>query len=569
LGGVRDHVGVLVDRDVVIPMRDGVRLRADVYRPPSERPVAAVLNRTCYDRSFSLTPPAALDPELTVQAGLALVCQDVRGQFSSDGEFYPLVSEREDGWDTVEWIAAQQWCSGAVAMAGRSYGGATQWLAAAERPPHLAAICPVATGGNYFDGWIYQGGAFQLGFNLFWAQLMTLPRAKASLGEVFRHLPISDPPLLDLDGDARFYRDWLAHSSEDEYWSVLSIDQTYARIEVPAFNIGGWYDLLLKGTLENYVRMRRDGGSQRAREGTRLLVGPWAHGSTYGAYPDHSFPVFDGADEIDLAQAQLAFCRECLGGEPQAAQALDPARPVRIFVMGENVWRDERDWPLSRASAERWFLHSRGDAAGAGGSLSTRPPGAEPPDSYIYDPDDPAPTVGGPTSLPAALMRTNSGPLDQRRVEQREDVLLYTSAPLERALEVTGPLTVILYASTSARDTDFVAKLCDVDTEGFSRILAEGVIRARFRDGYRQALAVEPDRVYAYTIDLVATSNVFLPGHRVRVAVTSSSFPRFDRNANSGRPLGVDRPEDLRPAAQRVLHDGDHASHVVLPVIEP
>ncbi|MGA2928124.1 MAG: CocE/NonD family hydrolase, partial [Solirubrobacteraceae bacterium] len=478
---------------------------------------------------------------------------------SSDGEFYPLVAEAHDGYDTVQWAAAQPWCDGKVVMAGRSYSGAAQWLAAAQQPPALAALSPVATGSNYYDGWIYQGGAFQLGFNLFWAQMMTAPRMKTSLGEQFRHLPIDAPPLLEGVQSAQFYRDWLAHPTEDEFWDEVRIDRLYGSVTVPAFNIGGWYDLLLKGTLENYRRLRAEGASERARSQTRLLIGPWAHGSTYGAYPDHSFPEFGGVDKIDLAQLQLEFFTQQLED-----RAPDLTEPVRIFVMGTNRWRDETEWPPIRARAERWFLRAGDDE---GGLLSTAPPADEPPDRYVYDPADPAPTIGGPTSLPAAFMRTNSGPMDQRRIEQRPDVLVYSSAPLASPLEVTGPLTVVLHAATSARDTDFVAKLCDVAPDGSSRIIAEGIVRARYREGVTRAVAIEPGRAYEYALDLVATSNVFLAGHRIRLLVTSSSFPRFDRNANTGAATGSQRAEDLTVATQTVLHDDAHASHIVLPVV--
>ncbi len=552
-----------VEQDVAIPMRDGTVLRADVYRPDAGDPVPAVLNRTCYDRSFSLTPLAAIDPERAVEAGFALVCQDVRGQFSSDGEFYPLVSEAHDGYDTVEWVAEQPWCNGAVTMAGRSYGGATQWLAASERPPHLVAISPVVTGSDYYNGWIYQGGAFQLGFNLFWAQMMTAPRMKSSLGEQFRHLPITEPPLLAGNEAARFYYDWLAHPTRDQYWDSLAGDSRYDDVQVPAFMVGGWYDVFLSGTLENYLRMRETGGSERARSGVRLLIGPWAHGSTYGPYPDQLFAAFDGSDAVDLAEEQIAFYRATLEDGESSAQ--DGAR-VRLFVMGANRWRDEKEWPLAGAREERWFLHSDGDAAGNGGGLSPEPPGDEPSDEYVYDPADPAPTIGGPTSIPAAFMRTNSGPLDQRRVEERPDVLVYSSEPLAEPVLVIGGVTVVLHAATSARDTDFVAKLCDVDSEGESRILAEGILRARYREGFEAPVLLEPDRVYEYRIDLVATANEFAPGHRIRVDITSSSFPRFDRNPNSGNPVGSDRPEDLTVARQRVFHDADRGSHVLLQV---
>ena len=536
-------------------MRDGVVLRADVYRPPSDAPHPAVLNRTPYDRSLPLTPPAALDPESAVAAGLGLVCQDVRGRHSSDGEFYPFRNEEADGFDSVEWVAAQSWCDGRVAMAGRSYGATTQWLAAVACPPHLAAIFPVVTTGDPYNGGIYQGGAFQLGFNLFWVQMMTAPKAAGSLAEQYRHLPLTDPPLLEGAPAGRFYRDWLAHPNEDDYWQSLTASGRYGRIEVPAYNVGGWYDLFLAGTLENYRRMRAEAATEQARSQTRLLIGPWAHGSTYGVYPDHGFAEFGDEARIDLAQVQAAFFREQLHGPAEETET-----PVRIFVMGENRWRDERDWPLGRAREQRWFL--RGD-----GVLSTDAPDREAPDAYLYDPADPAPTIGGPTSLPARFLRTNSGPLDQRPLEERPDVLVYSSAPLGEPLEVTGPLSLVLHAASSAPDTDFVAKLCDVAPDGFSRILAEGVLRTRFAEDRERPTLREPDRPYEYMIDLVATSNVFLRGHRIRLLVTSSSFPRFDRNTNTGNALGADGPDDLRRARQTIFHDSARASHLRLPVV--
>jgi putative CocE/NonD family hydrolase len=552
-----DAVGpptLVVDRDVAVPMRDGVVLRADVYRPATDNPVPAVVNRTPYDRTRALVPQAALDPDRAAQAGFALVCQDVRGQYGSDGEFATFLTEGQDSYDTVEWTAAQPWCTGAVGMAGRSYAGAAQWLGAAERPPHLRALFPVVTGSDYYEGWIYQGGAFQLGFNLFWTWLMTDQKA-ARLDELYRHLPLTTAPLPTDTGPARSYRTWLEHPTDDWYWQALSINRRYDRVEVPAFNVGGWYDIFLRGTLENFTRMRREGGSEAARAGQRLLIGPWAHGSTYGSYPDHSFKVFGTDDAADLDELQLRwFDRHLRGG------TIDDESPVRIFVMGENRWRDEPDWPPPGVRPSPYFLC-------ADGVLSPDGPGPEPPDEYVYDPAEPSPTVGGPTSLPALFLRTNSGPLDQRKVEARPDVLVYTSAPLERPLEATGPLTVVLHAATDAPDTDFVAKLSDVDSDGVSRILAEGIVRARFREGYGRERPLEPGTVYEYAIDLVATSNVFEAGHRIRLAITSSSFPRFDRNPNTGNPLGADRSEDLRPARQTIFHDAGRPSHVVLPVL--
>lgn len=539
-------------------MRDGVALGADAYLPDGREAVPAILCRTPYDRSFSLTPHAAIDPERAVQAGFALVCQDVRGQHGSDGDFNPFVNEAADGFDSVEWVAGQPWCNGAVGMTGRSYPAAVQWRAALEQPPHLRAIFPVVVGSDYYDGWIYQGGAYELGFNLFWVHLMTAPKARGSLDEHYRHLPITEPPLLAESRAGDFYREWLAHPTYDEHWKRLSLRGRYGEVQVPAFNVGGWFDIFLGGTLENYAAMRAQAGSEEARRSTRLLIGPWAHGSAYGEYPDHSFEQFRPDDRIDLAELQLAyFARHLLDGRTDAD---DDEPPVRIFVMGANVWRDEPDWPLARARDERWYLR-------ADGRLSKQPPAEEPPDEYTYDPHDPAPTLGGPTSLPGRFMRTSAGPVDQAQLEQRPDVLVFSSEPLEQPLEVTGPLQLVLHASSSAPDTDFVAKLCDVDPDGRSLILAEGVLRARYREGFERPAPLEPDRPYELEIDLVATSNVFAAGHRIRLDVTSSSFPRFDRNPNSGRPLGEDGEETHTPARQRLFHDAERSSHLVLPVV--
>jgi len=538
-------------------MRDGTVLRADVYRPDTDARVPAIVNRTPYDRSNGMVPSAGIDPERAMEAGFAFVCQDVRGRFASEGRFSPFVHEPHDGYDTVEWAAAQPWCSGAVGMAGRSYAAAAQWLAAAEQPPHLEALFPVVIGSDFFDGWIYQGGAFQLGFNLFWALLVDAPREAARAAAHARHLPLATMPVLRDHGRAPFYFEWLEHATDDDFWRRLNVSRRYGRVTVPCFNITGWYDVFAGGTLANFTRMRAEGGSEAARRGQRLLVGPWGHGGSYGPYPDHGYPVFAPGDAVDLAEVQLRFFARHLRDE---RNGLDDEPPVRIFVMGENVWRDEHEWPLARTRYSPWYFH-------AAGGLSDAPPAEETPDEYLYDPRDPAPTVGGPTSLPALLFGISSGPHDQRRVEERADVLTYTTAPLERALETTGPLHVLLYAATSAPDTDFVAKLTDVGPDGESRILAEGILRARFREGLADPRPVPPGRVLAYRIDLAATSHVFAAGHRVRVAVTSSSFPRFDRNANTGHALGVDGPEDLRPARQTVFHDRDRPSHILLPVI--
>jgi putative CocE/NonD family hydrolase len=547
---------VIVEQGVSVPMRDGVVLRADVYRNEAELPAPTLLLRTPYNRSVAMIPPSGIEPEPAVEAGYAVVCQDVRGLHGSDGEFYPFVHEAGDGYDSVEWIASQPWCNGSVGMVGRSYAATCQWLAASEQPPHLQAICPVLTGSDFFRGWVYEGGAFHLGFNLFWVWMMSATRGAPRAEQLFSHLPLRTVPLPD-PAFGRFYLDWLAHSTDDEYWQSLSINRRYRRIEIPVLNVGGWFDVFLGGTLENFTGIGREGGSEAARLDSRLLVGPWAHGSTYGPFPDHSFDIYERNDTIDFLQCQLDFFDRHLRGVQAAGGG---EAPVRIFVMGLNHWRDEAAWPLERACETPWFLRS-------GGRLELDGPGPEEPDAYTYDPSTPAPTIGGPTSLPAKMMRSNSGPLDQTRVEQREDVLVFTSPELEEPVEATGPITLVLHAATTGRDTDFIARLCDVWPDGRSIVLTEGVLRARFRDGLSDPALVEPERPYEYGIDLVATSNVFLPGHRIRVAITSSSFPRLDRNANTGAELGTDGPDELLIVRQTIFHDAERPSRLLLPVI--
>jgi putative CocE/NonD family hydrolase len=573
---------LLVEKNVPIPMHDGTVLMADVCRPETGDPVPAILARMPYGKDMNIGNNAWFDFLKPATAGYAVVFQDVRGRFESEGDFYPFFCEGADGYDTIEWLAAQPWCSGQVGMTGVSYLGMAQWLAAIEQPPHLQAICPLIAPSGCGEGPSYQGGGFQLGAALWWTlavspatamrlaqagradpqEAQRLLRAFDRVDDLYWQLPLAS--LFDqIQSEAAcFYSEFMSHDPNDAFWEPVTFNRHYDRILVPAYNISGWYDLFLYGTLENFVHMRQEGGSEMARSGQRLLIGPWPHdGRLHGVYPEIDFGLSAGVPITDL---QLRFFDRHLKG---IDNGLDRDPPVRLFVMGENRWRNEDEWPLARTQYTPWYLHGAGHANSPGGTRSPDPPGAEAQDVYLYDPRDPCPTIGGPTLLPGLGMRANSGPRDQRPVEVRPDVLVYTSEPLDAPLEVTGPLSCTLYAATSAPDTDWVVRLCDVHPDGASRILAEGILRARYREGTTKARFIEPGRVYAYEVDLVATSNVFLPGHRIRVDVTSSSFPRFDRNPNTGHPLGQDGPEDLRPAMQTVFHDSERPSHITLPVI--
>ena len=573
---------VKVDSDIPLMLRDGTITYVDVYKPDSSGRFPALLQRTPYDKSAAMTTTGILDPIRAAKSGYAVVIQDVRGRYTSEGEFYTFVNEIDDGYDSVEWVASQPWCNGKVGMVGVSYVGATQWLTAKAKPPSLVAIAPGVTASDYHEGWAWQGGAFELGFNLSWSMSLTganwenLSRrlllgpeeadriidAKDDLTPRFRHLPMQDLP--DLKGDlAPYYYGWLEHPEYDEFWKRLSIEESHSEITVPSFNFGGWYDIFLGGTIRNYERMRELGATEEARRGQRLVIGPWVHGGMPGSISgEYSFKTRAAAMAIDLQGLVLRYYDHWLKGETNGEE---DDKPVRIFVMGENVWRLEDEWPLSRAKNVDYYLHSRGKANSLNGDgwLSPEQPVSEPPDVYVYNPIDPVPTRGGALCCDQFFMA--SGAYDQRPVELRPDVLVYTTPPLEQDTEVTGPITVTLYASSSASDTDFTAKLVDVEASGYARNLTDGIIRARYRKPRQPASPIQPGEVHEYGIDLWATSNLFKQGHRIRLEVSSSNFPRFDRNSNTGEPIGSD--SGYVSALQTVHHVSEYPSHVTLPLV--
>ena len=571
---------IKIERSVAIPMRDGIELYADIFRPDTDKPVPVILSRTPYGKQAIANHILTIDAFRSAETGYAVVFQDTRGRGTSQGEFYPFRYEIEDGYDTIEWCARQSWSTDAVGMTGGSYMGSTQWMSALAQPPHLKAMVPIITFNDWYEGPMYQGGAFQLGGMTFWAAINLAPDTAQRKGmtqeltkllvagdnfeALCRHMPLKTLPLLRDSHLADYYFDWLEHETFDDYWKPYAIKGNYSKIQVPAYNIGGWYDVYIGSTLQNFARMRADGGSEIARNGQRLLIGPWSHGVFTGIFPELNYGAFSGQEAIDHTGLQLRYFDYHLRGQQNGL--LDEP-PVRLFIMGTNVWRDEHEWPLARTQFTPWYLHSDGHASSSGGSLSPVGPSEEPVDRYLYDPHNPAPTVGGITFLPGLDIGVNAGPRTQAKVEARPDVLIYTSAVLQQPLEMTGPLMVNLYAATSAPDTDFVVKLCDVFPDGRSFILAEGIIRARYREGTDRAVPITPDKVYRYQIDLMATGNVFLAGHQIRVAVTSSTFPRFDPNPNTGHRLGVDSEGDMQSAIQTILHNSDHPSHIVLPVI--
>ena len=557
-------------KDLVQPMRDGTPLRADVYLPEGDGPFPALVERTPYGKENSPEKQVGA-PEFFASQGYAVVVQDVRGRFASEGRFVPFHDDgwgaNRDGYDTVEWIAAQPWCAGKVGTIGGSYAGATQYRLAPTRPPHLVAMYVRESSADYWAEWVYHGGAFELGFMFEWTVRWThnnlarlarsaeehkarkgiLERAIAEAPSWHRRLPLGPNPLVE--GLDDWYNEFLAHPEDGPYWQRWSIASQYSEIDTPIVHLGGWFDIFLAGTLRNFVGMRAKARTPAARAGQRLVVGPWIHGPLNMAKSLQGEVDFGPEAVWDYNRMRLPWFDYWLKG---ARNGVLDEPPVRLFVMGDNCWRSADTYPLPGTRYERWYLH-------AGSRLDREAPaGAETADGYVYDPDDPVPTLGGQT------LNIPGGAYDQRPIEGR--CLVYTSAPLDRPLTIVGPVTAALHAMSSAPDTDWVIRLTDVHPDGTSRLLADGILRARYRESTTRPTPIEPNRVYEFPVDLWATANTFLPGHRIRVAVTSSSFPRFDRNLNTGGPIGVEAAG--RPALNTVFHDAARPSRIVLPVVD-
>jgi len=567
---------ITVDIDVPARMRDGTLLRANIYRPAGEGRWPVLLTRLPYGKDLPLGG-SVLDPVQAARRGYVVIVQDTRGRLASDGDWYPFRSEADDGVDTIAWAADLPFSDGQVGMYGASYFGYTQWSAAVEQPPALKAMVPFITWADPLNGLVYRGGAFELGLGASWNLMMGLgqlfrrygrdPRALGPALMAWAHesdalgttgyasLPLAEFAPLRRQEVAPAFFDWMGAPLDctQEPYSYLTILGKHDQVQAPTLNVGGWYDIFLAGTITNFQAMRAQG------KPAKLLIGPWTHGGTSNPIGERNFGFGAQAGLIDLrmdfGSLQLRWFDHWLKGADTGMMA---EAPIKLFVMGANVWRDEQEWPLARAVDTPWYLHTDG-------GLSPERPASETPDRYDYDPADPAPTRGG------ALLMTPEypgGPYDQRAVEARPDVLVYQSAPLERDTEVTGPITVRLWAVSSAPDTDFVARLTDVFPDGRSVNLTDGIVRARYRR-LAQGEApspIEPGRPYEYAIDLWATSNVFQRGHQIGLQVTSSCFPRWDRNPNTGHPLGTDAA--LQVAQQEILHDREHPSHVVLPLVD-
>ena len=578
------------------PMRDGVKLATEVYMPAGTGRFPVLLQRTPYNRRAP-NPGSNCDSptgRYFAERGYVMLNQDTRGRYRSEGEFDAMRQEAKDGYDAVEWAAAQPWSNGKVGMIGGSYVGLTQWQAAIEQPPHLVAIAPHFSSSDYHHGWTYQGGAFDLWFALSWTSQILAPDTlqrrlektgksaeqvqqevsafvttgrEELLDEWLLQIPLKDFAGFRRNGNiAAYYDEWLARPSYDDYWSTLDVETKYPRIQVPALVTGGWYDVFQEGTIRNFLGMRAMGGSDAARNGTKLIMRALCHAcpadTTAGEIE------FGPDNTVDLDETWARWFDYWLKGIDNGIQN-EP--PVRLFVMvppddgkvGSGFWITADEFPPPDAVETRFYFRSDGNAnSSAGdGELSPAGPGGRA-DEYTYDPRNPVPTVGGNMCCTNDLLP--SGAFDQREVERRDDALVYTTPPLEEDLAVIGPVRVELWATSSAADTDFTAKLVDVHVDGYAQNVSEGIIRARYRNSRGEPSWITPGAVHDYTIDLGYTATVFRRGHRIRLEVSSSNFPHFDRNPNTAQVFGS--AAELRQATQHVLHDGEHPSQVVLQV---
>jgi len=575
-------------------MRDGVKMAANIWRPKAEGKFPVIYMHTMYDKSHKRCVDRAM---YFVPRGYAVVAVDVRGRCDSDGEGYFFWHpdwrkggfDGQDVYDCQTWIGQQPWCSGKIGMVGPSGLAFEQWMGAILGNPYLTTIIPYCSPDDHYDN-VYQNTAFMVGDNM-WA-VLHMSNSRTLGGEldtdfldyekVARHLPLRTLDEAFLGRKHQLWQDLIDHPDDDDYWRFSVGDRPrageisagkYPQVKVPTLHITGWYDEVQQATINNYLGMVQY-GPEELRTKHRLIVGPWMHAAgkrvvgdlDFGPQANMEYLPEDLRFDIQyLKPIELRWYDHWLKGMDNGMMD-EP--PVHVFVMGENKWRSEQEWPLKRAQDTKYYLHGGGRANSrfGDGKLSTTPPGREPTDSYVYDPADPVLSYGGIELFQGFNKPNTEGARDQRGIQNRNDVLVYTSEPQKVDLEVSGRLLVKLYAASTGEDTDFTGKIVDLHPNGYAQILKDGVIRARYRNSFKKQELLEPSKVYEYTIDLWSTSHVFQEGHRVQVEISSSNFPKYDRNPNTGHKFGEDA--ELQKATQVVHHDNEFASHIILPVVQ-
>jgi putative CocE/NonD family hydrolase len=549
-GDSEQTYAVKIDFDVRVKMRDGVELSADLYRPEAEGRFPVILSRTPYTKTGSVKTARYF-----VERGYVFVAMDVRGRGDSDGEFIPYRNDGQDGYDAVEWCAAQPWSTGKVGTIGGSYNGRIQWLTAVLRPPHLTTMIAMVTPSDTFVEW---PTGTHLPMDISWYHFTAghvLQNMEAvDWPKIHKHLPLYTMDEA-LGRPNPYWKEDLDHPQLDDYWEAIRYQNKYDRVQVPVLHVSGWYDDEQIGTPLNFTGMTTK-GPEGVRKKQKMLMGPWPHAiNSTSKLADVDF----GPTGIIDLNGYLGRWFDCWLKDKDTRILTEP--PVRIFVMGDNTWSDENEWPIGRTRWTKYYIHSLGRANSlfGNGTLSTALPATEPADSYTSDPEYPVPFITEPSFAQIGSAE------DYRPVERRDDVLVYTSEPLAEDLTVCGPIKVELYASSTAKDTDFMGMLIDVWPEGYAQRLIDGMVRARYRDGMDKASLIEPGKVYAYTLDLWNTCQTFKKGHRIRLQIASSAFPKYDRNAQTGDNLA--RATELQKAEQRIYHDKNRPSQIILPVV--
>jgi len=541
-----------IEFNVRVKMRDGVELSADLYRPDAEGKFPVILSRTPYTKTGALK-----SGRYWAEHGYVFVAMDVRGRGDSDGVFVPYRNDGRDGYDAIEWCAAQPWSTGKVGTTGGSYLGRIQWLTAVLQPPHLVTMAAMVTPSDPFVEW---PTGTHLPMDISWFHLtsghLSQNMDAVDWTKIQKHLPLYTMDEA-MGRPVPAWKEDLDHPQLDAYWEPMRYQNKYDRVKVPVLHISGWYDDEQIGTPLNYIGMTTR-GPEDVRNKQKIMMGPWPH--AINSTSKLGEVDFGPSGTIDLNGYLKRWFDYWLKGQDSGIMS-DP--PVRIFVMGENKWTDEKEWPIARTSWTKYYIHSRGRANSlfGDGVLSPDLPGAEPTDGYACDPEHPVPFVTEPS-----FAQIGSAD-DYRSVERRDDVLVYTSEPLPEDLTVCGPIKVQLYGSSTAKDTDFMGLLLDVWPDGFAQRLIDGMVRARYRDGMEMSSLIEPGKIYAYTIDLWNTCQTFKKGHRIRLQIASSAFPKYDRNAQTGEDLA--RATKLQISNQKICHDKAHPSHVVLPIVPP
>ncbi|UCD56772.1 MAG: CocE/NonD family hydrolase [Candidatus Hydrogenedentota bacterium] len=545
-----------VKKNVAIPMRDGIRLYANIYKPKAEGKFPVILIRLPYgkDEYYCWMPAIG---KFWARKGYICVVQDVRGKFCSEGKFEPFVNEAEDGYDTIDWIARQPWCDGSIGMMGESYYGYTTWAAATTNHPSLKCVAPMNIGMDaYSDS--FQNGALCVQTSGLYLILMNARTYQNVLRLDRWHLP-----LISMDDEAGipspFYDAVIRNSVRVDDWEKVSLNDKYDQIKVPSLHLAGWYDVFLKSTINDWMEISKLNETTELKGKQWLLVGPIDHEST--TENTNRIGRLDIGDKSATTPwgVRQAFFDYWLKG---IDNDFEKTPRVRIFVIGDNDWRYEDEWPLARTEYADYYFHSSGKAntLDGDGKLDMNRPDDEPYDSYVYDPKDPVQAHYGIDIWSLAEQLKDRSP-----VEIRDDVLVYSTSELEKDIEITGPISITLYASSSAVDTDFTAALVDVFPDGYIHLIQEGIIRARFRESDTKPTLIEPGKVYRYTIDLWATSYVIKAGHKIGVEISSSNFDRFDRNLNTGDEFGIG--SEMIKATQQIRHTAEYPSHITLPII--